>query len=195
MDGGRDRRAGAPGGWICARASALIGAAIMLAFAVTACTSTSTPAPTLASASGRGPIVAFESVDGPPESIYAKLVRSLSEEAEARRIAVVSRSSPAHYRVRVYAANVVYPKRSVVYWVWDVYDGNQQRVYRASGEEPIIGAGRNTWAATDDQVIRRIARTGMDRLVAFLGAPAREPALPASPPPAEAPAVAMAAEH
>jgi hypothetical protein len=164
-----------------------------LALGCAACNSTTTQAPVVRASAAGSPIVAFESVDGPPESIYTKLVRSLSEEAEARQIAVVSRGAPAHYRVRIYAATIVYPKRSVVQWVWDVYDGNQKRAHRLSGEEPMIGAGRNTWAAADDQLIRTIARAGMDRLVAFLGNPPREPA--PAPPPTEGPAIAMAPEH
>jgi hypothetical protein len=92
---------------------------------------------------------------------------------------------------------VVYPKRSVLYWVWDVYGANQQRAFRITGEEPMTSAGRTTWASADDQVIRKIARSGMDRLVAYMrsrahGTPA--PFLP-SPPLAAARAVALAAEH
>jgi hypothetical protein len=192
MDGGKDRRAGAPRSKKYARGLGLI-AALMLALGGAACNSTTAQMPMPVSA-GRGPTIAFESVDGPPESIYAKLVRSLSEEAEARQIAVVPRGAPAHYRIRIYAATIVYTKRSVVHWVWDVYDANQQRARRLSGEEPMTGAGRSTWAAADDRVVRKIARVGMDRLVAFLSSSPREPATPQAAPTA-APAVAMAAER
>ncbi len=186
-----DRRAGAPRSNAYARGFGLI-AALMLALSGAACNSTTAQMPALASVSaGRGATIAFELVDGPPESIYAKLVRSLSEEAEARQIAVVSRGAPAHYRVRIYAATVVYQKRTVVHWVWDVYDANQQRARRLSGEEPMSGAGRTTWAAADDQMIRKIASVGMDRLVAFLGSSPRAPAT-SPPPPNDAPAMAMA---
>ena len=192
MDGGIDRRAGAPRSKTYVRGFGLI-AALMLALSGAACNSTTAQMPTPATVStGRGPTIAFESVDGPPESIYTKLVRSLSEEAEARQIAVVSRGAPAQYRVRIYAATVVYAKRSVVHWVWDVYGANQQRARRLSGEEPMSGAGRTTWAAADDQVIRRIARVGMDWLVAFLSSSPREPTTPQTPR-NDASAVAMAA--
>lgn len=193
MDGGKIRRAHAPC-WRTARRKLALIAASALALGCTACNSTTTQAPVVRASAAGGLTVAFESVDGPPESIYTKLVRSLSDEAEARQIAVVSRGAPAHYRVRIYAATIVYPKRSVVQWVWDVYDGNQQRAHRLTGEEPVTGAGRNTWAAADDQLIRKIARAGMDRLIVFLGTPPREPA-PAPPPPTEGPAIAMAPEH
>ena len=186
-----DRRAGAPWSKTYVRWLGLTGA-LMLALGGAACNSTTAQSPALVSAA-RGPTIAFESIDGPPESIYAKLVQSLAEEAGARQIAVVSRGAPAQYRIRIYAATIVYSKRSAVQWVWDVYDANQQRARRLSGEEPMTGAGRSTWAAADDQLIRTIARVGMDRLVAFLAAAPREPASP-HPPPDAAPAVAMAAE-
>ncbi|MGB8529502.1 MAG: hypothetical protein WCD75_22190 [Rhodoplanes sp.] len=194
MDGGTDRRAFAPRTKNRVRLLGLT-AALMLALGGAACNSTTTtgqlptPGPVT---SGSGPTIAFESIDGPPESVYTKLVRNLSEEAGARQIAVVSRGAPAHYRIRIYAATIVYSKRSVVHWVWDVYDTNQQRARRLSGEETMTGAGRKTWAAADDAVIRKIARGGMDRLVTFLGSPSREPAKPQTEP-TEAPTVAIAA--
>lgn len=187
MDGGPNRRAGAPRARSFRRAlGATAGLAIALACA--ACNSAGPAAPALVAASPRGVTVAFESIDGPPESVYGRLVQTLASEAETRQITVVSRNAAAHYRVRIYAATVVYSRRSVIHWVWDVYDANQRRAFRASGEEPVAGAGSATWAAADEQTVRKIARAGMDRLVAFLAAPAREPA------PVEAPAVAMGSE-
>lgn len=192
MDGGSDRRAGAPRTNNYVRLLGLT-AALILALGGAACNSTTGQLPMAGPvASGSGPTIAFESIDGPPEGVYTKLVRNLSEEAGSRQMAVVSRGAPAHYRVRIYAATIVYPKRSVVRWVWDVYDANQQRTRRLSGEETIAGAGRKTWAAADDALVRKIAHSGMDRLVAYLGSPAPETARPQSEP-AEAPAVAFAA--
>ena len=145
-------------------------------------------------ATGQNTTVAFESIDGPTEAVYTKLVQGLTEAAGARQIAVVSRGAPAQYRVRIYAATVVYPKRSVVHWVWDVYDANQQRTRRLTGEETITGKNLKTWAAADDALVRKIAHSGMDRLVAFLGSPAPAPA-PVAPQtaPAATSAVAFAA--
>ena len=69
--------------------------------------------------------------------------------------------------------------------MWDVYDLDQRRAQRISGEEKTGGAGRGTWAAADDQVLRRIAKSGMDQLAAFLAAPDMPPpSAPAAPPPA-----------
>ncbi len=157
----------------CARPAFGLAAAVLLGLCAAACTAGG-PQPTAVSAV-RGPTVAFESIDGPPESIFSRLVANLSAEAEARQLSVVSREAPAQYRIRAYAATIVHPKRSVVSWVWDIYDADQKRVLRITGEEPVSGAGRTTWAAADDQVVRRMTRNGMDRLAAFLGAPNREP--------------------
>jgi len=156
------------------------GIVAAILFGLTAAGCSSGPQP--AALGLRGPTVAFESIDGPPESIFRKLVQNLSDEAASRQIAVVSRDGPAQYRIRGYFAAMVEKKRStVIAWVWDIYDANQRRALRITGEEPAGTAGRGTWAAADDQVLRRIARAGMDRLAAFLAAPNFEPIAPAEP--------------
>jgi len=151
-----------------------IVAALLVALSAAACTTDGQP--TAATATPRGPTVAFESIDGPPESVFQRLVQNLSEEAEARQIAVVSREGPAQYRVRGYVAAQTQGKRSTISWVWDVYDNEQRRALRITGEEPAaMGAGQGTWAVADDYILRRIAHTGMDRLVAFLASPDAQP--------------------
>jgi hypothetical protein len=127
----------------------------------------------MAAATPHGPTVAFESIDGPPATIFTQLVQDLGEEASARQVAVVSREGQAQYRVRGYLAALVEGKRrnTVIAWVWDVYDADQQRAMRISGEVPASGSGRGTWAAADEGVLRRIATTSMDQLAAFLAAP------------------------
>jgi hypothetical protein len=144
----------------------------------------------VAAAVVRGPTVAFESIDGPPESIFRKLVQDLNDEATTRQVAVVSRDAPAQYRVRGYVAALVEKRRrTVIAWVWDVYDADQRRAIRLSGEEPAGASGRGTWAAADDALLRRIAKSGIERLAAFLATP---PAQPPAIPEERGPAVAAA---
>jgi hypothetical protein len=182
------RASGAPRN-IFRRLGVGLAAATLLGLCVGGC-ATAPQAPA-AYASARGPTVAFDSIDGPPETIFQQLVQDLSDEAAARQMAVVSRESPAQYRVRGYLAALVSKQRTtVISWVWDVYDADQQRALRISGEEPANRSGRGTWAAADDQVLRRIAKAGMDRLAAFLGAPAAEPGSPPASPDSRGPNVA-----
>src|SRR5262249_52409887 len=170
MGMGQDTRAAGArrGTWRQARIG--IVAAVLFGLAAGGCSNS--PQPVAVSAGPRGPTVAFESIDGPPESIFRQLVQNISDEAAGRQSAVVSREASAQYRIRGYRGALVETRRStVIAWVWDVYDANQQRALRITGEEPASGAGRGTWAAADDQVLRRIAKTGIDRLAAFLAAP------------------------
>jgi hypothetical protein len=120
--------------------------------------------------------VAFESVAGPPPAVFQKYVQGLEAEAQARKIAVVSREGPAQYRVRGYLAAYVRRGRASFSWVWDVYDADQRRALRLAGEEAAGKAGRNAWSAADDPMLRRLAQAGMERLAAFLNAGGAAPA-------------------
>ena len=55
--------------------------------------------------------------------------------------------------MRSYLAAQVSRGRTMIAWVWDVYDRDQQRALRLSGEEPAGKAGRDAWAAADDLVL------------------------------------------
>jgi len=114
--------------------------------------------------SGSGPTVAFESIDGPPPQVFDRMVGVLDSESKLRNLSIVSRDGTASYRVRSYLAAQVSRGRTVIAWVWDVYDQNQQRALRLSGEEPAGKAGRDPWAAADDLVLRKIAQTGLSGL-------------------------------
>jgi hypothetical protein len=127
-----------------------------------------------------GATVAFETIDGPPPDVFERLVAALNDEASARQIAVVSRSSPATYRVRGYMSAVIEGGKTSFGWVWDLYDADKNRTLRISGEEPAGRGGKLAWSGADDQVLHRMARDGMSRLAAFLGGAGDPP----PPPPA-----------
>jgi hypothetical protein len=167
-------------------------AAALLGMALAGCDTTGQSMMPLAGASAG--TVAFQRIDGLPEPQFRRLVQNLSDEASTRRIAVVSREGAAQYRVRGYAAAQIRDKHTVIAWVWDVYDANQQRVTRLGGEEEADNH-QHGWGAADDQVLRRIAHEGMDQLASFLVAPPdRVPAPPSLPtPPAPAASTVMAA--
>ncbi len=103
-------------------------------------------------------------VDGPPPQVFDRLVRALETESTARSFTIVSREATASYRVRSYLSAQVRRGRTVIAWVWDVYDRDQQRAIRLSGEEPASKGGRDAWAIADDQLMRRIALAGLSGL-------------------------------
>ena len=119
----------------------------------------------------RGATVAFESIDGPPPGQFQKLVQNLNEEAQSRRLAVISRESPSVYRVRGTLAAKVAKDQTTISWVWDVFDAGQRRALRISGEETAKSRLRVGWSAADDAMLQRIARSSMDQLAAFLTLP------------------------
>jgi hypothetical protein len=157
----------------------------MLAFGLAGagCAGNGTMAPGMAAvpAAARGATIAFESIDGPPVGVFQKLVVDLSEEAQSRQIQVVSREGQASYRIRGFLAVHVVSGRPQVAWVWDVYDADKHRALRITGEEPGSRKASDAWAAADDQMLQRIARSSVERLVGFLALPAAEPSEPARP--------------
>ena len=126
----------------------------------------------------RGATVAFESIDGPPPGQFQQLVRDLNDEAQTRRLAVMSRESPSAYRVRGYLAVKVVQKQTTISWVWDVFDQDDHRALRITGEETAKGRHRDAWAAADDDMLRRIAQSSMEQLAAFLTSPEVAPGTP-----------------
>jgi hypothetical protein len=170
---------GAPGRGFFRKLHAAAFLGCLGALGLAGCSSSGLPSG-LNMVSASGTTVAFESIEGPPETVFRNLVVQLNQEAQARQVSVVSREAPAQYRIRGYVAAQVQGKRTVISWVWDVYDADRNRAMRITGEEP-GSSGRTAWGAADDQVVGRIARDGMTRLASFLASPM---APEASPPPA-----------
>ncbi|HEY0851806.1 MAG TPA: hypothetical protein VGD96_17970 [Bradyrhizobium sp.] len=162
---------------------AAIAATLLAACALGGCASSGGPASgAFAMAGGGATTVTFESIDGPPPQVFDRMVSVLDSESKLRNLAIVSRENAATYRVRSYLSAQVVRGRTMIAWVWDVYDGSQQRALRLSGEEPAGKGGRDAWAAADDMVLRKIAQAGLSGLNSMInGTPAE------TPPPAPAP--------
>src|SRR3984957_10201320 len=179
----------------CSRAAVAV-ALLVVACALGGCAAGGGPnnAFAMAGGGGSGATVAFESIDGPPPQVFDRMVGVLDSESKLRNLSVVSREGQAAYRVRSYLAAQLYHGRTTIAWVWDVYDANQQRALRLSGEEPTGKAGRDAWTAADDLVLRRIAQAGLSRLTAMAAGPAPADAPQPAPAPdgKRGPAVASA---
>lgn len=148
----------------------------------------------MAPSAGSGATVAFESIDGPPPQVFDRMVGVLESESKLRSLSVVSREGSAAYRVRSYLSAQVVRGKTVIAWVWDVYDANQQRALRLSGEEPTSARGgrdatRDPWSAADDLVLRKIAQAGFSGLSNMING---TPDAPSAVPGLRGPAVASA---
>jgi hypothetical protein len=141
---------------------------------------------------GPGSTIAFESIDGPPPQVFDRMVSVLDSESKLRSLAIVSREASANYRVRSYLSAQVHHGRTVIAWVWDVYDREQQRALRLSGEEPAGKAGRDAWGAADDLTLRKIAQAGLSGLSAMVNGTEPSDMPPQGPPGKREPAVANA---
>jgi hypothetical protein len=174
--------------------AAIAAALLAIACGLGGCASGGAVGGSFAMASG-GPTVAFESIDGPPPQVFDRMVSVLDSESKLRNLSIVSREETASYRVRGYLSAQVSHGRTIIAWVWDVYDLNQQRALRLSGEEPAGKAGRDPWAAADDLLLRKIAQGGLGGLSAMVNgtAPADTPP-PATAPGRRGPAVASAGQ-
>ena len=154
----------------------------------------------MASDSSSGSTVAFESIDGPPPQVFDRMVGVLDSESKLRSLSIVSREGNAAYRVRGYLSAQVVNGKTAIAWVWDVYDRNQQRALRLSGEEAAGRAGRDSlrdpWTAADDLVLRKIAQAGFSGLTNMInGMPQQQDTPPSTPAPGRhGPAVANADE-
>ena len=112
---------------------AAIAAALLAACALGGCASSGGSSGAFAMASGGAATVTFESIDGPPPQVFDRMVGVLDTESKLRNLSIVSREVAATYRVRSYLSAQVVRGRTMIAWVWDVYDGSQQRAMRLSG--------------------------------------------------------------
>lgn len=154
--------------------------ALILASALAACTTDGQSGPASLSAAGqpRGASVAFDSIDGLPPGQFQTLVRNLNDEAQTRRLAVISRENTSAYRVRGYLSAKVMKDRGTISWVWDVFDRDEHRALRIEGEEiaskPVTNANE-AWNVADDAMLRRIANSSMGQLASFLNSAEASP--------------------
>jgi len=174
--------------------AAAAAALVIAACSLGGCASGSATNSFAMASSTSGPTIAFESIDGPPPQVFDRMVGVLDSESKLRSLSIVSREGTAAYRVRGYLAAQVSHGRTMIAWVWDVYDQNQQRALRLSGEEPAGKAGRDAWAAADDLVLRKIAQAALSGLSGMInGTPAPDaPSPPPAAPSRRGPAVANA---
>jgi hypothetical protein len=161
-----------------------VAGVVAIACGLGGCAGNGSSGPFAAASAANAPTVAFESIDGPPRQIFERMVSVLDSEAKLRSLSIVSREAAASYRVRSYLSAQVNRGRTMIAWVWDVYDQNQLRALRLSGEEPAGKSGRDAWASADDMVLRKIAQAGLSGLSSMINGTQPQdvpPAVPSAP--------------
>jgi hypothetical protein len=146
--------------------SARIVGVLALALSAAGCTTTSGGLP-----AGQHSTVAFDRIDGLPPAVFDRYVRKLGDEAEARKVPVVTREGFAPYRIKGYASVWTRGRQATMSWIWEVYDSDGQRVMRIAGDEKAGKAGRDAWQAVSDEVLARAARNGMEQLSVYFRGP------------------------
>jgi hypothetical protein len=137
----------------------VLAASLALAGCVT--TDTQTISPTAA----EGASIIIESIDGPPRPISARLAKSLDQEAQARKLVVMTRGGQALYHLRAYLAAHSEGGTTALAWALDVFDAERKRAFRLRGEERGSAGG---WNAADDATLQRIAAASIAQLVTFI---------------------------
>jgi hypothetical protein len=140
-------------------AASVVALSVALAGCIT--TGTQTVSPTAA----EGATIIFESVDGPPRPVSTRLARSLDQEAQARKLVVVTRGGQALYHIRAYLAAHSEGGTTALTWALDVYDAERKRAFRLRGEERGPTGG---WNAANDEVLQRIAAASIAQLMTFI---------------------------
>jgi hypothetical protein len=169
-----------------ARGRGAIGAiAVTASLALAGCVTTT---PTVSTTDAEGTTIIFESIDGPPRPVTARLARSLDQEAAARRLVVVTRGGQALYHIRAYLAAHTEGGTTSLAWAFDVYDAERKRAFRLRGEERASGTGAGTgaWAAVNDATLQRIAGTSIVQLMTFIASDRTAPGATAAAPQAAA---------
>jgi hypothetical protein len=160
--------------------SAIGAMAVTAALALAGCI---TATPTVSLTDAEGATIVFESIDGPPRPVSARLARTLDQEAAVRRLVVVTRGGQALYHIRAYLAAHTEGGTTSLAWAFDVYDAERKRAFRLRGEERAPGSstGAGSWAAASDAMLQRIASTGIAQLMTFIASDRTTAALPQLP--------------
>ncbi len=128
---------------------------------------------TLGAAPVKGADVTFavSTVTSIPGEFAIALDESLKRYAATRKVNIVSQDSPsATYRVSGYISAIGDTNRVMLVYVWDVFDGNGNRLHRFSGQEPAGMGGADPWTAVTTKVIDDAARQTVDALADWVRA-------------------------
>ncbi|MBO0664027.1 hypothetical protein LQ948_15440 [Jiella sp. MQZ9-1] len=106
--------------------------------------------------------IQFLPVVGAPQKDAELLARALSEEASRTNVEIRPASGPVGpLRLKGYFSAFAEGNQTVLVYVWDVLDHNDQRVHRFQGQERVAGTSPDPWSRIDFDTLRKVAAETM----------------------------------
>jgi len=117
----------------------------------------------------RATTAAFTKLEGAPQQILDRFIRSLESETRGRDITAVQPEG-ATYIVQGYLSATRISGGATLGYVWDVFDARKARVQRIEDKITVQGAGADPWSLADDKTLGRLAAKSAEDLAAVLSA-------------------------
>jgi ABC-type transport auxiliary lipoprotein component len=116
-----------------------------------------------------GVSIAIDAIEGPPEAVQSAFSAALSQAAASHEVTVVDDNQGPRYRLKGYlTASTASDGKTMLAYVWDVFDAANHRAQRVEGAEPAAGGPADLWTRIDDRTLRRVAARSMDAIADFL---------------------------
>ncbi len=126
-------------------------------------------AQTRAQSAPRATTAAFTKLEGAPQPVLDRFIRSLAAETKGHDITSVQPEA-AKYIVQGYLSASKTSGGATLGYVWDVFDSRRARIQRIEDAITVQGAGADPWSLADDRALGRLAAKSAEDLAAVLAA-------------------------
>jgi len=116
-----------------------------------------------------GVSIAIDAIEGPPAAVQSAFSAALSQAAASHEMTVVDDSQGPQYRLKGYlTASIAVDGKTMLSYVWDMFDAKNRRAQRVEGTEPASGDPADLWEHIDDRTLQRVAAKSMNGIADFL---------------------------
>ena len=126
-------------------------------------------AQTRAQGVARATTAAFTRLEGAPQQVVDRFIRSLAGEARGHDITPVQPEG-AKYIVHGYLSAAKTADGATFGYVWDVFDNRRSRIQRIEDRITVKGAGADPWSLADDKALSQLAAKSAEDIAAVLSA-------------------------
>ncbi len=117
----------------------------------------------------RATTAAFTRLEGAPQPVIDRFIRSLAAEAKGHDITPVEPEA-AKYLVHGYLSASKTTNGATLGYVWDVFDSRKARIQRIEDRIAVQGSGADPWTLADDKALGQLAAKSAEDLAAVLSA-------------------------